>query len=182
VVRVAASNGPASDHIEIDDARFLFSAHFKKSGPDLILTGDDGRKLVVADYFNTTKHPDLTSHGATLSGDLVAHLAGPAAPGQYAQAGAPAGAQGIGKCDRLGGAATVQHANGVVEELKAGDAILKGDVVMTSDGSSAVLSLMDGTVFNMGASARMVLNELIYDSNSNSNSALISLVKGTFTF
>jgi hypothetical protein len=67
VVRVAASSGPAPDHIEIDDARFLFSAHFKKSGPDLILTGDDGRKLVVADYFNTTKHPDLTSHGATLS-------------------------------------------------------------------------------------------------------------------
>ena len=49
VVRVAASSGPASDHIEIDDARFLFSAHFKKSGPDLILTGDDGRKLVVTD-------------------------------------------------------------------------------------------------------------------------------------
>jgi FecR protein len=88
----------------------------------------------------------------------------------------------IGKCERIGGGATVQHANGVVEEIKAGDAILKGDVVMTSDGSSAVLSLIDGTVFNMGASARMVLNELIYDANSTSNSALISLVKGTFNF
>ncbi|MBV8743890.1 MAG: hypothetical protein JO134_02480, partial [Xanthobacteraceae bacterium] len=136
VVRVTASGGPASDHFEIDDARFLFTAHFKKSGPDLILTGDDGRKLVLVDYFNTTKHPDLTSHGATLSGDLVAHLAGPDAPGHYAQAGAPAGAEVIGKCERMGGGATVQHANGVVEDLKAGDAILKGDIVMTSDSSS----------------------------------------------
>ena len=53
---------------------------------------------------------------------------------------------------------------------------------MTNDGSSLVLSLSDGTVFNMGASARMVLNELVYDANSTSNSALISLVKGSFTF
>src|SRR5262245_25633999 len=182
VVRMLLSDGPAPDHVEIDDIQFLFTAHFKKSGPDLILTGDGGKKLVLVDYFNLAKRPDLTSHGATLSADLVARLAGPDAPGQYAQAGAPAGAQVIGKCERVGGGATVQHANGVVEELKAGDVILKGDVVMTNDGSSAVLSLLDGTVFNMGASARMVLNELVYDANSNSNYALVSLVKGTFTF
>src|SRR5262245_6112145 len=182
VARLPLSDGPAPDHVEIDDAHFLFTAHFKKSGSDLILTGDNGQKLVLVDYFNLAKRPDLTSHGATMSADLVSHLAGPDAPGQYAQAGAPAGAQVIGKCERLGGGATVQHANGVVEELKVGDAILRGDVVMTSDGSSAVLNLTDGTVFQMGASARMVLNELIYDSSSNSNSALISLVKGSFTF
>lgn len=35
-VHLAASGGPASDHIEIDDARFLFTAHFKKSGSDVI--------------------------------------------------------------------------------------------------------------------------------------------------
>ena len=112
----------------------------------------------------------------------MTHLAGPDAPGQFAQAGAPAGAQVIGKCERIGGGATVQHANGVTEELKANDAILRGDVVMTNDGSSAVLSLIDGTVFNMGASARMVLSEVLYDSNSTSNSAVVSLVKGTFSF
>src|ERR1700730_5903451 len=182
VARLSLSEGPAPDHVEIDDSQFLFSAHFKKAGADLVLTGDDGHKLVLVDYFNLAKRPDLTSHGATMSADLVTHLAGPDAPGQYAHAGAPAGAQVIGKCERISGGATVQHANGVVEEIKAGDAVLKGDVVMTNDGSSAVLSLIDGTVFNMGASARMVLNELIYDANSTSNSALISLVKGTFTF
>jgi hypothetical protein len=182
VARLSLSEGPAPDHVEIADSQFLFSAHFKKAGADLVLTGDDGHRLVLVDYFNLAKRPDLTSHGATMSADLVTHLAGPDAPGQYAQAGAPAGAQVIGKCGRISGGATVQHANGVVEEIKAGDAVLKGDVVMTNDGSAAVLSLIDGTVFNMGASARMVLNELIYDANSTSNSALISLVKGTFTF
>jgi VCBS repeat-containing protein len=182
VERLSLSDGPPPDHVEIADSRFLFSAHFKKAGADLVLTGDDGHKLVLVDYFNLEKRPDLTSHGATLSADLVTHLAGPDAPGQYAQAGAPAGGQVIGKCERVGGGATVQHANGVTEELKANDAVLKGDVVMTNDGSSAVLSLTDGTVFNMGASARMVLSDLIYDPNSTSNSAVVSLVKGTFSF
>ena len=38
VVRLPVSGGPAPNRIEIDDARSLFTAHFKKSGPGLILT------------------------------------------------------------------------------------------------------------------------------------------------
>src|SRR4029077_17271300 len=129
VARLSLSEGPAPGHVEIGDMQFLFTAHFKKSGADLVLTGDDGHQLVLVNYFNLAKRPDLTSHGATLSADLVTHLAGPDAPGQYAQAGAPAGAQVIGKCERIGGGATVQHAHGITEELKADDVILKGDVV-----------------------------------------------------
>jgi VCBS repeat-containing protein len=182
VARLSLSEGPAPDRVEIGDMQFLFTAHFKKSGADLVLAGDDGHKLILVDYFNLAHRPDLTSHGATMSADLVMRLAGSDAPGQYAQAGAPSGAQVIGKCERLGGSATVQHANGVVEDLRVGEAILKGDIVMTNDGSSAVLSLLDGTVFDMGASARMVLSELLYDANSTSNSEFVSLVRGTITF
>jgi FecR protein/Bacterial Ig-like domain len=185
VMQLPLSEGPAPDRIVIDDTRFLFTAHFKKSGADLILTDDSGKKLVVVDYFNLEKHPDLVSpDGAIMSGDLVGRLAGPDAPGQYAQAGAPAGAQVIGRVELVGRGATVQHVNGAVDSLKAGDALLKGDVVMTADGDGLTLSLIDGTALNMGANARMVLAELAYDSNSTStsNSALISLVKGSFTF
>ena len=101
VVRLSLSAGPAPDHVEIGDTKFLFSAHFKKSGGDLVLTRENGHKLVLVDYFNLAKRPDLTSHGATLSADLVTRLAGPDAPGQFAQAGAPAGAQVIGKWSGL---------------------------------------------------------------------------------
>ena len=82
VARLSLSEGPAPDHVEIDDSQFLFSAHFKKAGADLVLTGDDGHRLVLVDYFNLAKRPDLTSHGATMSADLVTHLAGPDAPGR----------------------------------------------------------------------------------------------------
>ena len=157
------------------------SARFQKVGSDLVLSDDHGQKLVLPNYFSGAKHPDLVSHGAVLSGDLVTRLAG-AAPVHFAQAGAPAGALVIGHCDRLLGRVTVQHANGAVDEIKQGDAILQGDVIQTSEGASITFSLMDGTAFNMGADARMVLSELIYDSNSSSNSASISLLKGAFTF
>ena len=163
VIRLPPPGLPTPDHIEIDDSKFLFTAHFKRSGPDLVLTGDDGHKLVIANYFDLAKLPDLTSHGAVMSADLVTRLAGPDAPGQYAQAGAPAGAVVIGKVERVGGSATVQHANGVVEQLNVGDAVLKADIVITNDDSSCTLSLIDGSTFSMGASARLVLGELLYD-------------------
>src|SRR5258708_35046654 len=77
------------------DAPSLFTADFKRKGPDLVLTGEDGRKVLVPDYFRHEKQPDLASpEGAFLSADLVEILCGPRTPGQYAQdmqAGAPSG-------------------------------------------------------------------------------------------
>jgi FecR protein len=183
VVRLPLLEGSAPARLVIDDTHFLFTAHFKKSGPDLILTGDDGKKLVITNYFNLDKHPDLVSpDGAVLSSELVERLAGPDAPGQYAQAGAPAGAIVIGRVEIAGATATVQHVNGVVDNLKNGDSLLKGDVVTTGEGEGCTFGLIDGTTFNMGSNARMVLAELVYESNGSSNSALINLVKGSFVF
>ena len=88
----------------------------------------------------------------------------------------------IGRVERIGGSATVQHSNGVTEELKIGDNILKGDIVETRDGSALGLSFIDGTAFNMGASARMSISELVYDANGTSNTAVFSLVKGAISF
>src|SRR3972149_1959481 len=56
------------------------------------------------------------------------------------------------------------------------------DLILTGDGPALALSFVDGTAFNMSTNARMVLNELVYEANSPSNSALISLVRGTLTF
>ena len=104
VVQLPLLEGSAPARLVVDDTHFLFTAHFKKSGADLILTGDDGKKLVITGYFNLEKHPDLVSpDGAIISADLVERLAGPDAPGQYAQAGAPAGALVIGRVEAVSG-------------------------------------------------------------------------------
>jgi VCBS repeat-containing protein len=182
IIRVDAHD-IAPGRVIIPDTQLLFAGKFKKAGPDLILSGDDGRKLIVVDYYRGAKRPDLASpDGAILTSDVVDSLAGPAHPAQYAQVGVPAGARLIGRVEKVSGTTSVQRATGAVEELKLGDLLYQGDVVQTGQGSSLGLSLIDGTSFNMGANARMVLNEVVYDANSTSNSALINIVLGSVTF
>ena len=44
------------------------------------------------------------------------------------------------------------------------------------------ITFTDGTAFDLSSNARMAMTEFIYDPNSKSNSSLMSLTKGTFTF
>jgi hypothetical protein len=55
-------------------------------------------------------------------------------------------------------------------------------VVTTGADSKLGIIFVDGTAFNISSNARMVLNEFVYDPKGTSNSTLISLTKGTFTF
>jgi hypothetical protein len=99
----------------------------------------------------------------------------------------------IGKVVSATGSVTIEHANAVlvqanlpasggVGQTKAGDPVYKGDVVQTGPDGKIGVTFTDGTTFNLSSSARMVLNEFVYDPNGKSNSTLFSLTKGTFTF
>ena len=66
----------------------LFQADFDHQGADLVITGAEGGKIVVVDYFATTGSGDgasgegapgdlVTLEGHLLPGDLVQSLAGP---------------------------------------------------------------------------------------------------------
>ena len=106
-------------------------------------------------------------------------LAGPAHPGQYAQLGEPAAAPAIGKVERAEGTNSVQHADGTTGSLKLGDPIFEKDVVATE--GSLGIRFNDGTVFSLSAGTRMVIDHLVYDPTSSSNSALFNVIKGTFS-
>jgi VCBS repeat-containing protein len=173
---------PDSAVVTIPDAHFLFTADFKRKGPDLVLTGEDGRKMLVPDYFGHEKHPDLASpEGALLSAAMVELLSGSAAPGQYAQAGAPAAQQPVGRVETVTGSAQVVR-NGVAIELNVGDLVFQGDVAQTRTSSTLAIAFSDGSAFTLNENARMALNEFVYDPNSTTNSAVINLVQGTVSF
>jgi hypothetical protein len=104
-----------------------------------------------------------------------------AAPGQYAQAGAPAAPQPVGRVETVAGSATAVR-NGVAVELNVGDLVFQGDVVQTLSNSVVAIAFSDGSAFTVNENARMALNEFVYDPNSTSNSALINLVQGTVSF
>ena len=163
-------------------AGFLFSASFVRSGGDLKLVGEDGHTILVPRYFDSGTPPSLIAPNDTvLHGDTVRLLAGPAHPGQYAQAGDAAAAPSpIGKVVQADGTINVQHADGTAGTLHLGDSIFENDVVETQQ-SSVGIRFSDGSLFSMSAGTRMAINHFVYDANSSSNSALFSVIKGTFT-
>jgi hypothetical protein len=172
----------SSSVIVIPDAHLLFSAHFSRSGPDLVLTGADGRHHLVPGYFSSEHPPALAApNGATLSAEVIGLMAGSPTPNEYAQAGTPTAPQSIGQVEKVVGTATVIR-NGVSITLNVGDAVYKSDVIETGADSKVGIGFPDGTALQLLANTRMALNEYSYDPNGHSNSALFTYVEGTFGF
>jgi hypothetical protein len=99
--------------------------------------------------------------------------------------------QPIGKIEAATGSFTLTHAEAVVLQAnlgpdagrpKIGDPVFLHDTIQTGADARVGLALNDGTAFKVSPGARIVLDEFVYDPKSKSNSALISLTKGTFTF
>ena len=99
LVLKTSTNG---DPVVVPDAHLLFTADFQRSGNDLILTGKDGQIIIIDDYFAWEKPPHLQSpEGAHLFADVAKALAGPLAPGQYAQVGTGEGKEPTGQVETL---------------------------------------------------------------------------------
>lgn len=97
----------------------------------------------------------------------------------------------IAKVVTVFGSVTIEHKNAVIvqanvsgqaSQTKVGDLVYLNDVVLTGAGGRVAINFADGTSFNLSSNARMVLNEFVYDPNGKSNSSLLSLTKGAFTF
>ena len=97
----------------------------------------------------------------------------------------------IGKVVSATGSVMIEHVSAVVVQAalsaqpgqaKVGEAIYLGDILTTGADSKVAITFADDTAFDLSSNARMVMTEFVYDPNSNANSTLLSLTKGTFTF
>lgn len=162
---------------------FIQLAHYARQGTDLLLTGPDGRQVVVQNYFeNDTPPPLVSDGGATISGDTAEILAGPEAPAQYAQAGTPAGGVVIGKVADIAGDVRATKTDGTVVTLQKDAIVHQGDVIETAAGAKLGIIFIDKTTFAIGENARMVLNEMIFDPSGGKLSSVVSLLHGAFLF
>ncbi|MFQ5785058.1 MAG: FecR domain-containing protein [Alphaproteobacteria bacterium] len=174
--------GASSGALVVPHGAFLLTADFARIGADLVLVGDDGTRIVVRDYFALEDPPALvTESGAVVAPDLVALLAGPLAPGQYAQAAETANVP-IGRVTTVEGAVTATHADGTRVALEADSAVFQGDVIETGPGAALALVFADDTSFALGENARMVLDELIYNPDTGIGAQTLSVLTGVFTF
>src|SRR5215471_995392 len=112
------------EYITITDAHLLFSADVRRSGSDLLLTGDDGRKVTVSDYFRSDKRPTLLSPEGAAFSRVV-----------------------IGRVERVSGSVQAIR-NGVAVTLNQGDSVYRADVIQTGGGATIGISFTDGSAFN----------------------------------
>ena len=161
----------------------MFLGDYSRQGHDLLIT-HDGATILVPGYFGQESSPALAApNGAFLTSEVVNALAGPNAPGQYAQADGQSALVEIGKVVKLTGSATAKHADGVEVNLAEGDPVFQGDVLRTGPDSKLGVSFLDDSLFSMSADARMVLDELVYDPANVANSSMVvNLVQGSFVF
>ncbi|MBF0463309.1 MAG: FecR domain-containing protein [Magnetococcales bacterium] len=182
--------------IQLADAALFLDGEFSRAGDALIITSPTGEQVVVADYFITDPPPVLTApNGAFLLPETVALLlpggvsgllvAGPV-PEHTVATGTTgttkAGGGTIGQVKGLTGAATARSQGGESHDLKVGDNISEGDEVKTADGGQVQLLFLDGTQFQVGPGARIVLNKFVYNPEAAKGEFGATVMKGAFAY
>ena len=173
--------------VRVPHGDFLLSADFGRMGPHLSLSEGD-TTVVVRNFFTLGTAPDLTTESghSVIEGSLAVKLAGPFAPGQFAQLSQVAQstvASSIGTVEKLSGTVTLTRTDGTSVQASKGTSIFSGDVIKTEADANIGIKFVDETSFSLGESGRMVIDEMIYDPSNNSNSSSsFSVVKGVFSF
>ncbi len=98
----------------------------------------------------------------------------------------------IGKVLTVAGTVRIEHPAPIIVQAslpandsgltKVGDLVYRGDVIQTGPDGKLGVAFADGSSFSVSSNAKMELNEFVYDPHGHSNSSLLSLTKGTFTF
>ena len=173
-----------AEALTVPGGTMLLTADFSREGPDLLLTGDGGEEVLVRDYFSVETSPNLlTDGGAQITPQVAQALSGSLAPDQYAQATTTDGdAQPIGTVDTADGDVFAIRTDGARVELEVGDPVFQGDVIETGDIGALEMTFVDGTNFALDESARMVLDEMIYDPGTGEGSSAFTVVQGVFSF
>ena len=176
-------NAATGDLLTISEGAALLEADFSRVGNDLLVTLPEGSRVFIAEYFVVENPPTLaTEGGAIIRPELAARLAGPLAPGQYAQIGDLVAPEVIGRVDTITGEVSATRADGTTVTLTVGANVYMGDVVATANSAAVSLVFLDESSFSLGEDGRMVLDELIYDPVTTEGSSAFSILQGVFVF
>jgi FecR protein len=113
----------------------------------------------------------------------------PVAPAQPAapQTSAPPPGQAatdapVGSVASVAGGASDFRNGAPVAQLKAGDGILKGDLLQTDPDGSLAVTFDDETTFRLGPSATLAVSDFLFEQGGSKNSALFNVVRGSAAF
>ncbi|MBF0145148.1 MAG: FG-GAP repeat protein, partial [Magnetococcales bacterium] len=179
--------------ITLPNATMLLEGRYLRAGGDLVITAPDGTSITVEGYFDAAVPPILTApNGALLLPETIIALsvidptqgatlvAGPtmvAAATTQTPTSPP-----IGKVGEMLGTVMAKGTDGVERILKEGDSIYQGEVLQTQKGGLVKLAFPDGTTFQLGESARAVLDKFIYDPEAKKGGFEATVTQGIFSF
>ena len=161
--------------VNVPGDHILLGADYGRSADDLTLTSEDGDDIVVIEgYFAEVPAPALSQEGgASIPGDLVIALANVGSSFADAGLGAP-----IGQVSFVDGEATATLPGGSEVRLLPGDAVFQDSLIETGASGALGIKLMDGTVLNLSANGRLMLDEFVYDPATDLGTSALTVLRG----
>jgi predicted N-acetyltransferase YhbS len=143
--------------VRVPKGNLLLNAEFARFGPDLYLIGSHGERVLLRRYFAPKKPAVLVSeHGASLPPDLVAMLAGPAAPGIYPPQSSESADNPIGLVEVAQGDVRIRRANGLPVQASTTGVLFPGDMVTTGSDAKLVVRHRAGARTTLAGPGRLV--------------------------
>lgn len=171
------------DHIQIPNADFVRHAELSREGQDLVIHGPDGSVIVVEGYFSASPAPSLDAPGGlSLTPGLVHSFLNAGGEVDIAAAGTHNDASPVGKVQDVSGHATVTHPDGTSETISIGTPIFEGDVVETDDQGAVNILFTDESTFAVSESARLAIDQYVFDPGTDSGASNFSMLRGLFVF
>lgn len=70
----------------------------------------------------------------------------------------------------------------LVRSIAAGDGVSANEIVATGEGSATLITFLDDSSLNIGASSTVVLDSFVYNPERGADKAVLNLTKGAFRF
>jgi hypothetical protein len=170
----------------VDDPDLLLLGTYSKAGFDLVITGADGRQLVVADYFSFVPPPNLMlPSGAGLSPEMVRSLLHLPTMDMMVAGPAPTDAAVaivIGEVKFALGRVFRIDKDGVRHELHKGDKVYLGDELIVDGKGYIRVEMLDHTKFNLGTDGRAILEDYSFDEADKSGNFQVLVTNGGFNY
>ena len=183
--QLASHPATSAPFVLVEDADLLLGGTYTREGFDLVILGENGERLVIADYFSFNPPPLLMlANGNGVSPAMVRSLlhdhqdevmfAGPA--------NATSLAEEIGTVRFVFGNVTRTGADGIETPLRKGDTLYEGDEINVQGRGYVRATMNDGTRFNLGANARAILDGYAFNEAQQVGSFEATVMRGGFHY
>jgi hypothetical protein len=168
------------ENITLPETSYIRDAEMLRDGMDLLLKTDAGQ-ITIENYFAVETSPNLIGPNNTMLAPQLVNSFVKSAP-TYASNSTMTDESPVGLVSETNGDATVTRTDGSVETIHIGIEIYQGDIIETSGNGAVNITFTDESSFAVSESARLAIDEYVYDPSTESGVTDFSVLKGMFVY